>query len=349
MEVETGILLLLVGILGLGIIGLVAAFKAVAKIYPYAYLNARIRAMHSRMLKREDFLVLLDKPYNEIIYILDKKYFPHLSYFIGSDFSYSSLDSALRASLIKDLAKIYRMVPTESKNFLSVILSKYDILVIQSIVRSSHAKLLNSESIKDIISVTEVFHRNFLDQGNFDLSSLFNELKGTTYHSVMEKHLENLHKGKFLDFELELDLLYFKRLSQEAKSRPAKQYVKRVIDMHNTSLVLKGLTPIIPGGKIHLKDLESYSKTNSLIQLAELLKKHGYLIDNSKNQKQLEHSMYKNFRTFGKGLLGGEPLSENSLIGFIIVVQSMVRNVNILLKLKSHGFTKEQIIEVLAI
>ncbi len=347
MEIE--ILILIAGILGLGIIALVAVFKVVAKIYPYAYLNARIRAMHSRILKKEDFAELLDKPYNEIVYTLDKQYFPHLASFTGSDFSYSSLDSALRASLIRDLAKVYRMVPTQSRRFLSVILSKYDILVIQSIVRSSHAKLLNNDSIKDIISVTEVFHKNFLDQGNFDLTSLFNELKGTTYHPVMEKHLEDLRAGKFLDFELELDLLYFRRLLHEAKSRPAKQYVKRMIDMHNVSLVLKEISPIIPGGKIPLENLTVYTKSNSLPQLTELLRKHGYVITASENQKQLEHSMYKDFMVFGNGLLSGEPLSENSLIGFIIILQSMVRNVNILLKLKSHGFTKEQISEVLSL
>ena len=255
METEFIVLLLIAGILGIGIVALVAVFKVVAKIYPYAYLNARIRGMHARLLKKEDFQVLLNKPYNEAIFTLDKKYFPHLSTFIGSDFSFSSLDSALRASLIKDLAKIYRMVPAKSKKFLSVILSKYDILVIQSIVRSSHVKFLKSGSIKDILSVTEVFNKNFLDQGNFDLNSLYNELKGTAYHSVMEKHLEDLRKGRFLDFELELDLLYFNRLLHEAKSRPAKQFVKRIIDMHNVSLVLKSLDPMIPGGKISLIDL----------------------------------------------------------------------------------------------
>ena len=349
MEIELLVILFIAGVIALGVVALVAVFKVVAKIYPYAYLNARIRAMHSRLLKKDDFTDLLDKPYNEIIYTLDKKYFPHLASFIGSDFSYSSVDSALRASLIKDLAKIYRMVPANSKKFVSIILSKYDLLVIQSIVRSSHAKLLGPNSIKDIVSVTEVFHKNFLDQGNFSLTSLYNELKGTAYHPIMEKHLEELKKGHFLDFELELDLLYFRRILHEAKSRPAKQFVKRLIDMHNVSLVLKELDPIIPGGKIPLVELEPYTKSAALPQLVGLLKKHGYEIAAYENKNQLEHSLYKDFTRFGQGLLSGEPLSENSLMGFIVILQATSRNVNILLKLKSHNFTKEQISEVLSI
>ena len=335
---EYEILAIISTILLLGIVALVAVFKVVAKIYPYAYVNARIRAMHSRVLKKEDFQDLLEKPYNEIVYTLDKRYFPHLASFLGSDFSYSSVDSALRASLIKDLAKIYRTVPQESKGFLSTILSKYDILVIQSIVRSSHAKLLNTDSIKDIISVTEVFHKEFLDQGNFDLTTLYNELKGTAYHNLMEKHLEELKDGKFLKFELELDLLYFRRLLHEAKSRPAKQYARRIIDMHNVSLVLKGLEPIIPGGRIDIGKLIPFSKSLSLTQLSDLLKVHSYNVDNHETPAQ-----------FGKGLLSGEPLSENSMIGFIIIVRTMVRNINILLKMKSHEFTEEEISGVLAI
>ena len=335
--------------LGIAVVSLIAVFKVVAKIYPYAYVNARIRAMHSRILKKEDFVDLMEKPYNEAIYSLDKNFYPHLASFIGSDFSYSSVDSALRASLVKDLAKISRMVPAESKKFVSLILSKYDIQVIQSIVRSSHAKLLTNDSIKDIISVTEVFHKNFLDQGNFSLNSLYNELNGTHYHLLMEKHLEQLRKGDFLQFELELDLLYFSRLLHEAKSLPAKQFVKRSIDMHNISLVLKGLEPIIPGGKIPLSDLEPFVKSNSLTQLAQLLKKHSYQVDSSDNEHQVEHSLYKDFFSFCRGLLSADPLSENSIIGFIVVMQTTMRNTNILLKLKSHGFTKEQISEVLSI
>lgn len=349
METEYFVLALIAGILCLSVVALVAVFKVVAKIYPYAYLNARIRAMHARLLKKEDFQLLLNKPYNDAIFTLDKKYFPHLSNFTGSDLSFSSLDSALRASLIKDLAKVYRMVPTQSKKFISVILSKYDIMVIQSIVRSSHVKFLKSDSIKDILSVTEVFNKNFLDQGNFDLNSLFNELKGTPYHPIMEKHLEDLRKGRFLKFELELDLLYFKRLLHEAKSRPAKEFVKRTIDLHNVSLVLKGLDPVISGGKVSKEELQQFVKKAALQQLADLLQKHGYNINKSGDEKQLEHDLYKDFNDFGTKLLSFDPLSENSLVGFIIIIQAMVRNVNILLKLKSHGFTKEQIEGVLAI
>ncbi len=351
MEIEIGILLLIAGILMLGIVALVAVFKVVAKIYPYAYINARIRAMHARLLKEEDFLELLDKPYNEIVYTLDKEYFPHLANFLGSDFSYSSLESAIRASLIKDLAKIYRMVPQDSKRLLAIMLSQYDIMVIQSIVRSSHAKLLKADSIKDIVSVTEVFHKDFLDQGNFDLASLYNELKGTPYHDVMEKHLEELREGKFLNFELELDLLHFSRLLHEAKSRAAKEYVKRIIDMHNVSLCLKGIKPAIPGGRVEMEKIEQFSNSpsTSLSQLVAVLRSHGYNINEAENESSIEKSMYKEFTEFGDGLLSGEPLSENSLIGFIIIIRTMARNVNILLKLKSHGFTKEQISGVLAL
>ena len=351
METEIGVLILIAGLLIVGVVALIPVFSVLSKIYPYAYINARIRAMHARLLKREDFQDLLEKPYNEIVYTLDKHYFPHLAAFLGSDFSYSSLESALRASLIKDLAKIYRMVPQDSKRLLAIMLSKYDILVIQSIVRSSHAKLLGSDSIKDIVSVTEVFHKDFLDQGNFDLTSLYNELKGTAYHEVMEKHVEELRKGKFLKFELELDLLYFKRLLHEAKSAAAKQYAKRIIDMHNVSLVLKGIKPTIPGGRIEIEKLELFSKNplSSLSQLTSTLKSNGYAIEEADTASALERSMYKEFAQFGKSLLSGEPLSENSLIGFIIIIRTMVRNVNILLKLKSHGFTKEQISKVLAV
>ena len=91
MEAEIYIILLVAAILIVAIFALVAIFRVVAKIYPYAYINARIRAMHARLIKKEDFEELLEKPYNEIVYTLDKRYFPHLATFLDSDFWFNGL------------------------------------------------------------------------------------------------------------------------------------------------------------------------------------------------------------------------------------------------------------------
>ena len=75
---EFEILVLVFGLLLVGAVALIPVFLVVSRIYPFAYANARIRAMRALLLKKEDFEDLLAKPYNEAIFTLEKKTLPYI-------------------------------------------------------------------------------------------------------------------------------------------------------------------------------------------------------------------------------------------------------------------------------
>ena len=332
---------LLAGLFILFITALIPVFKTLVGIYPYAYTNARVRAMRSKLVKTEELEEFFSRPYNDIVYSLEKKTFQGLGKYLGADFSYASIDTALRTELVKTLIKVKKISPQQSQKFLLVLLSRYDISLIKSVVRSINLKLYNKQ---DIYHISEVFSKEFLAKRNITLEGLENELKGSIYYDILKRHFAEIQKKNFKEFEEELDLLLFKRLLFFSKSREARDYVKMLIDTQNVSLVLKSQEALIPGGYIKLQE---YQKGMKVEELVKKLQEQGYKT-NSEKKECLERDLYRELLQQGKAFMARNPLSEASLIGYIIIKTVNTRNLNILLKMKSHNFSTEKIKEVIA-
>lgn len=330
----------IIGGLILVIIVLIPVFLTVSKIYPYAYTNSRLRVMRADLIRSNEFENFVKRPYNDIIYQLEKKRFPSLIKYLSGDFSYGSVDSALRTELINTLTKVKKISPEQSKKFVTIILSKYDIQLIEAIVRSLNT---NINKKADLIHATEVFSEEFLSKKDYDFDSLYNELKGTVYQPLLDKYSSQIKKGKYEEFEQQLDLLFFKRLLFTAQSIEAKKYVKILIDNHNIGLVFKGQKPIIPGGRIPINQL-----TNNLEEIKKVALKKS-IKSNAKTKEQFERDLQIYLKKTGEKLFSKNPLSEATIIGFIIIKTVNTRNLNTLLKLKHEKISEEKIKQVLAI
>ncbi len=332
-------LFLIAGII-IAVVVLIPVFKIVSQIYPYAYTNARIRSMNTSLLSSEDYDNLVRRPYNDIVYSLERKKFTNLTKYLKGDFSYGSIDQALRSELVGKLGKIKKISPDHSKKFLSVLLSKYDIQIIESIVRSLNTNINDKE---DVLHITEVFSDEFLSKKEHDLEGLQNELKGTMYEPVLERHLNELEKRKFDDFEYDLDLLFFKRLKYHASTTEAKKYVKQIIDIHNVSLALKGIEKKIPGGRIKPEGLVESDLNNVL----KTLNKYNYKLK-AESEAEVERELQLKLKKLGEHLMSKNPLSDSTIIGHIILQTVNTRNINILLKMKYNNFPEEEIRRVIA-
>lgn len=337
MELE--ITLSIIGFLILSIVILIPLAKTIAPIFPYAYTNARLRAMRTQLLSKKDYEELIKKPYTEIIYALGRKNYPDLSKRIGVDTTYASVESAFRSQLIQRLEKIKHISPQQSKPFVKALLAKYDIQLIQSIVRTTTTKY----SVKrDIYHQSTLFTKDFLTKEQPTIDDLYNQLKGTRYEEILTKHQEALKKKQFKAFEEELDLYYFKKLLRSAKTIEAKTYTKMLIDRHNISLVLRGETALIPNGRIPLEKIKGTKETG---QITKLIAEHGYNTQN-KEPELIERDLARAFKKKGELFMSKNPLSEATIIGYIILLTTDIRTLNILLKMKYHEFDNEKIREV---
>ncbi len=331
------ILILLASLLVLSIVVMIPVFKVVSQKYPYASVQARLRVMRKKLLRAEDFERLLDADYNDIVYRLDKKVFPGLRALFGPDTSYAAVDSALRTKVVQDLLRLQRFSPPEVKPFVSALLRKYDILMIESIIRSSS---FHDASKRDIMSITEVFSEDYIGRNDFSFESLITELKRTRYYSILEKHSDSIKKKQYRELEEELDLYYFQKLLGSATTKLTRSYVKKMIDIQNISLVLKDEDPKIPGGVI---PLNAFNK-----DVIKIGRDHGYHLEGV-TPAEIERSAEKLLYDFGIACFSKDPLSDAPLVGYIIQSRTSARNANILLKLKSQNIDKESIREVLVL
>ena len=325
----------------LGVIVLIPIFQTVASIYPYSYPNARVRSLKSKLVTKNEFEELLTKPYNEIIYYLEKKHYSYLSKFLDLDFSFASLEGAIRSDLINTVGKLISISPTPVKEFLKVYAKRFDIQVIEALVRSLNRKFRIS---RDILSVTNTFSKDFIYRNNHSIEEIENELKQTGFRKFIDKHKDQIRNNKFADFEVDLDLFYYNKLIHVASSRNQKRLVKRLIDLRNVSLFIKDVKPNIVGGKISLDKLDDLN-----IDLLKVLKDHGYKIDNNCEVDKIERVLQLNLFKFANDLLKNEPLSDASILGFLLLKIINVRNLIILLKMKQHHIESSKIREVLAI
>lgn len=324
--------------LGVVIAVLMAVFKTVAPIFPYAYTNARLRAMRRELLRREHYYELLKKPYNEILYDLAKKNYPDLTKSVGPDLTYAAVETEFRTNLIATLQKVKRITPQSSQAYIKAILDKYDFQVVESFVRTINAKQKHK---KDIYHKTGLFSEDFLTKENPTIDDLYNQLKGTNYEPFLKKHLDALKKGKYKAFEEDMDHYYFTRLLAKASSTEARSYTKYLIDHHNISLALKGMSANIKGGLIPMKELQDKSAE----QIAKILPRYNYKVTSSVPEF-IERDLRRQMREKGKNFFKKNPLSEASIIGFIILKTIDFRILNILLKMKYHDMSPEKIEEV---
>lgn len=314
-------------VLGAGVLVLLPIAKVLATRFPYAYTNARIRAKLPGMITKEELEELAHRPYLDIVYWLEKKSDLKLSHYLEDDFAYAKLESALRTQLVVDLNKAKRYAPEPTKNFLKAIIKKYDIQLIETFVRSHKLSVP-----RELLHATELFSYDFIHKEH-SLDALRSILQYTPYLKIFEKHEAEIRSGVFKAFELDLDLYYYKQLLRSAKTPESLGYVRRYIDAHNTSLVVQGQDPIIPGGRAVFG------------RPKEALIRAGYKIT-SDNPPIIEKQVYAALQDYAKRLLAKDPLSESSLIAFVIISSINYRNVAILLKLKSENFAPEKIVEM---
>jgi len=194
------------------------------------------------------------------------------------------------------------------------------------------------------LSVTNTFSKDFIYRNNHSIEEIENELKQTGFRKFIDKHKDQIRNNKFADFEVDLDLFYYNKLIHVASSRNQKRLVKRLIDLRNVSLFIKDVKPNIVGGKISLDKLDDLN-----IDLLKVLKDHGYKIDNNCEVDKIERVLQLNLFKFANDLLKNEPLSDASILGFLLLKIINVRNLIILLKMKQHHIESSKIREVLAI
>lgn len=210
----------------------------------YAYINARIRAMHSGLITEKLEETLSASSYGEFLRILAES---NLGADIGEATAAGAglpqLDAALSRNFFSTAQKVVGMADGSSGRDIALLFAKYDLLNLKAVARGKIGgrsageitpSLLPAGSLKP--STLEALAQTT------DLNALAGVagLNASPLALAFRKAVAGLAvSNNLLDFEVALDQAYYATALKEASSDTLKDYLRREIDGANILTALK--------------------------------------------------------------------------------------------------------------
>lgn len=210
----------------------------------YAYINARIRAMHSGLITEKLEETLNASSYGEFLRILSES---NLGADIGEATAAGAglpqLDAALSRNFFATAQKVVGMADGSSGRDIALLFAKYDLLNLKAVARGKIGgrsaveitpSLLPAGSLKP--STLEALAQTT------DLNALAGVagLNASPLALAFRKAVSSLAvSGNLLEFEVALDQAYYVTALKEASSDTLKDYLRREVDGANILTALK--------------------------------------------------------------------------------------------------------------
>jgi len=344
----------------------------------YAYVNARIRGMKSRLLDRHQYEELMLQPdLDSLLSVLEKTpYGGEITKAKAMSEGIVAIELALRNDFVKTFRKIAKIVrEEEAEKYLRIFLHRWDVQNIKTILRGKNIHTTNEEILSCLVPVgelDEVALTELLKQPDLkavvDLLATF----GIIYAKPLTQAFPDFSKeGDISILECALDTFYY---ADSLASVPSPSYndtlirelIATEIDVINIRTVLRLVrdrTPwedaikfLIPGGKElrerDLKRLMGLHSTEEVVadlgqtsyrflrELPEASIKTGRI---SLLEKQLENYLIRK----GAGSFLDDPLSIALIVGYFWAKYTEITNIRIISRSKMAFLSEDQIKEEL--
>lgn len=204
----------------------------------YSYLNTRVRAMESKVFKKDTYMKLLNMEVSQIArYIGEYEYKEEIDSLSREYRGIDLIERALNQNLANTYNKILEMGGKKAATFAFAVLKRWDIHNIISILRGKFAEVSPKEIEKTLIPIGELSFNYILSLGNL-----------STYEEVIQK-LKKLKEFSFLDeskeivdIESELYINYYKNILEKFhknKKSVFVNFIKMEIDITNLRNVMR--------------------------------------------------------------------------------------------------------------
>ena len=210
----------------------------------YAYINARIRAMHSGLITEKLEETLNASSYGEFLRILSES---NLGADIGEATAAGAglpqLDAALSRNFFSTAQKVVGMADGSSGRDIALLFAKYDLLNLKAVARGKIGGRSASEITPSLLPAGSLKPSTLeaLAQTT-DLNALAGVagLNASPLALAFRKAVAGLAaSNNLLDFEVALDQAYYVTALKEASSDTLKDYLRREVDGANILTALK--------------------------------------------------------------------------------------------------------------
>ncbi len=196
----------------------------------HAAINAKLKAMSSRFLSKEDYLNLLNETsikgcaqylknntdYSEVLF--DENV---------SGIRRGTLEGRIKESIVRSIDKIMYYYNGDNKEFIKTFYAKYEIEDLKDLARDVY----NVESIRDYESHVFIGKYSKADpdkvMSSKSVKDIIIALEGTVFDKYTKPLIDNNRKENLFRFEMTLDLAYYSIL-QEKQSKLSQKDQKAV-------------------------------------------------------------------------------------------------------------------------
>jgi V/A-type H+-transporting ATPase subunit C len=340
-------------------------------VMKYSFINAKIRAMKSSLLRDTIYQQLLETTHLDafVKVLMETVYSVELSAVDTKNPQISDVIVALDTNLVKYYQAIlkYFMVRDEN-NFIRLLLSRLEIENIKIIIRGKF-KGITPAMIGDNLVPTDGLSRLDFEEliGSKDVEQFVSLLAGTRYEAPLKHALPIFERDRRTAvLERPLDNLYFLDMAKAIKTLSrADYYVTRTYlgtfcDITNIMIILRYrlffampsdevMTMYIPFGyRLTRTEAVILSRTTEDDYREALAKTHyGKRVTNFKMLSDLEMGFGIILMALTKKILMGYPFHIGTIMGFLALKETEVANLKSIAEGKRHGLSEGQIGESL--
>lgn len=339
--------------------------------YPYTY--ARVSAMKSKLLRKDDYQKLLKMKVNEIAkFLQETEYKKEIDEMAVSFSGIDLIEISLNKNLVRAFNKLKRISEGDLTFLIEAYLHRKDMMNLKTIFRGKFTKADNSYVESLLMPVGVLSKEYFLTL--LKKESVEDIAKAIRFIDL--SHAVKVFKESKNLFEIEnkLDRYYYETLLTFTKKIPGqgslfKEFLENEIDILNIKTILRLKREGMPA-----KEIERYVffsgarlKKQALLKLAHLpdvaaviasLKKYGYakLLDEGEERLKKEKSLIDieiqlNHYLLDRAglLLHQNPLSIDVILGYMFAKEVEIRNLKTLIKGKQLGLDEDFISKELVI
>jgi V/A-type H+/Na+-transporting ATPase subunit C len=344
----------------------------------YDYINARIKGMKSRLLDPPVFESLLLKPDVDSI-IAELENTPYKEEIERATIQYSGIkciEVALRNDFTKAFRKIFGfMKGGESETYITILLSRWDIQNIKTILRGKNIHIPSSEIIECLVPAGQLDETTLIELiKQPDVKAVIDLLAtwGIEYAKPLTRNFKEYSEKRDISIlEYAIDKFYYEnamdKLSGDSyDDRIILDMISTEIDVTNIKNVLKMIrdkieieqaeTFLIKGGiTLDIEKLLSMLRSGTLEGAMKFLDITPYKFlselheDVFKREKisDFEKELEKYLVKRGISRFLGDPLSISVAVGYVWAKYNEITNIRIIARCKTADITEKEIREEL--
>ena len=345
----------------------------------YAYVNARIRAMKSRLLGRPFLEQLINKPdVDSIIADLERTTYREELERAGVQFSgINRIEVAIRNDLVRAFRAILGFIKGgEEENLLTLILQRWDVQNIKTILRGKKIHAPASEILDCLIPAGELGEAALTELVKQpDVKAIIDLLAtwGVPYARPLTRNFKEYSETRdMLVLEYAIDTFYFEHALSTLKSRDTednriiREMLVTEIDINNLRTVFRVIRDRMDreeakkffmkgSSELDTETLYSMVKSGTLEGALKLLEPTSYRFLSAIPQEYVtaekisafEKELDRHLVRKGISQFLGDPLSIAIPIGYIWAKYAEVTNIRIIARCKQSGVPDKELREAL--